>query len=358
MPNPKDSRIVVENNQFMIGGKGIWFNGVNTPWNKWNDFGGEYNDEWWNSHFAELHNAGVNSTRVWINCNNDQGAVDIDENGMVSGVSQKHWNDLAKFFEAAERHQIYIMATPLSFDHFKDAGERAEDAQKWRNMLYNKNSAESFAKNYIIPFVQKFGQNPWLWSIDLMNEPDWVHENTECGNVPWEHASYLFAVCAAAIHEHCGVLVTVGMNMPKYSSDDPRWGEAGNKISDEYLQKLYPSKLAYLDFWSPHYYDWMGESYGVPFYISPYGAQPKGFTMCPSKPALIGECMARGSAGKTKGTENNTIITDYEQALRNGWQGVMPWTSNGVDGCGDLSHLSAGTMYMAEKYRELVFPNG
>ena len=348
-------RITIENNQFIVNGRRIWFNGVNTPWNKWNDFGGGYSNEWWDNHFATLRKAGVNATRVWINCNNEQNAVDIDDDGMVRGVSQKHWDDLALFFAAAERNQIYIMATPLSFDHFKDPGDRAEDAKKWRNMLYNKDSVQSFASNYIIPFLQKFGSNPWLWSIDLCNEPDWVHENPECGNVPWENISYLFAVCAAAIHEHSSVLVTVGMNMPKYSSDDARWATVGgNKISDAYFQNLYPNKLAFVDFWSPHYYDWMGQVYGVPFYMSPYGPLPNGFTMCPSKPALIGECMARGSAGKTKGTENNTIITDYNEAYKNGWQGVMPWTSNGVDGCGDLSHLSPGTKHMAEQYPEIV----
>ena len=348
------NRIKIENNQFTLNGKRIWFNGVNTPWNSWNDFGGNYDDAWWDNHFAALRKAGINSTRIWINCNNDQGVVDICENGLISGVSQKHWDDLAKLFEVAQRHQIYIMATPLSFDHFKDTGDRPS-AQKWRNMLMNKKAAESFAENYIIPFVQKFGGSPWLWSIDLMNEPDWVYENPECGNIPWENISYLFAVCAAAIHEHSDVLVTVGINMPKYSSDEQPW--EGNKISDAYLQKLYPNKLAYVDFWSPHYYDWMGESYGVPFYMSPYGAHLVGFGMCPSKPALIGECMAKGSAGETKGTQHNTIVTDYENALKNGWQGVMPWTSNGVDGCGDLGDMEAATKYMAEKYGELVFPS-
>ena len=348
----KNNRVSIKNNEFVVDGKRLWINGVNTPWNHWNDFGGDYDDAWWNNHFAELRRAGVNATRIWINCNNDQGAVDIDENGLITGVSQKHWDDLAKLFEAAARHQIYIMATPLSFDHFKDVGNRP-DAQKWRNLLLNKH-ADSFAKHYIIPLVQKFGSNPWLWSIDLMNEPDWVYEGPECGNIPWEYISYLFAVSAAAIHENSDILVTVGINMPKYSSDMPPW--QGNKISDAYLQSLYPNKLAYVDFWSPHYYDWMGESYGVPFYMSPYGAHLAGFTMCPSKPALIGECMAKGSAGKTAGTESNTIVSDYEAAMKNGWQGVMPWTSNGVDGCGTLEDLRPATEQMAAKYGDLIFP--
>ena len=335
-----ENRIKIEDGKFTLGGQPIWFNGTNTPWNNWNDFGGRFDLVWWAKHFETLRMAGINSTRIWINCNNDQNAVAIEPDGTVTGVSLQHWEDLQDLFDLAKVHGIFIMATPLSFDHFKDLGERTASATAWRNLLLNK-KAESFATHYIVPFLERFGNHPCLWSIDLMNEPDWVFENKECGNIDWEYTSYLFAVCAAKIHELSEVLVTVGFSFPKYNSDQDHC--EGNKISDAYLQSLYPNKLAYVDFWSPHYYDWIGPNYGVPFYITP--AQ---YGMCPSKPSLIGECMAKGSAGETPGTENNTIATDYQKAYENGWHGVMPWTSNGVDVCGDLSHFAQATETMAK----------
>jgi hypothetical protein len=346
-------RIIIKNNEFSVNGKRIWINGANTPWDKWNDFGGAYNDTWWNNHFAKLHEAGINAVRVWINCNNDQGAVIIDDSGMVSGVSNKHWTDLDKFFKTAERNKIYIMAVLLSFDHFKDTGSRS-DATKWRNMLQTNAASASFVNNYTIPFVKRYKDNPWLWSIDICNEPDWVYENTECGKIPWERISYFLSLNAAAIHENSDILVTVGMAFPKYNADGA--GYEGNKVSDTFLQKLYSNKNAYLDFWSPHYYDWVGASYGVPFYVKPSGSKPSGWGLSNSKPALIGECSAKGSAGKTRGTAGNTIISDFENAFINGWQGVMAWTSNGVDDNGDIDDLSPGTKYMLEKYRAFVFP--
>ena len=346
-----NTRITIKDNKFYAGGKQIWINGVNTPWNKWNDFGGGYNDTWWDTHFKELRAAGINAVRVWINCNNDQGAININDNGIVSGVSEKHWSDLDKYFETAARNKMYIKATLTSFDHFKDTGKRPS-AQKWRNMLMNNDAAVSFADNYTILFVKRYGHNPFLWCVDLCNEPDWVFENPECGQISWERISFFFAVNAAAVHENSDVLVTVGMSFPKYNSDFFE----GNKVSDNYLQSLYNNKNAYLDFWSQHYYDWIGPHFGVPFYISPYGRLPDGFGLDESKPAVIGECMAKGSKGKTAGTENNTIITDYENAFLNGWQGVMPWTSNGVDACGNLSDMSCAAKFMLEKYRDLIFP--
>ena len=346
-----EKRIVIENNEFTVGGKKIWINGANTPWNKWNEFGGGYDDSWWDEHFSALHENGVNGVRVWINCNNDNGAVIINDAGMVSGVSDKHWADLDKFFATAERTGIYIMATLLSFDHFK-----SNSAQKWRNMLVSDETADSFAENYVVPFVNRYKHNPYLWSIDLCNEPDWVFENPECGNVLWEQISNLFARAAAAIHENSDILVTVGLSFPKYNSDGPGSGYQGNKISDAFLQNLYDNPNAYLDFWSPHYYDWVGQWYGVPFYSAPSGARPNGWGLDGSKPALIGECRAKGSSGQTAGTKNNTLITDYENAYLNGWQGVMAWTSNGVDGNGGFDDLIPATNYMLEKYGDVIFP--
>ena len=346
LDNDENRRISITNNEFTVNGKRIWINGTNTPWDKWNDFGGAYNDSWWNNHFAELSKAGINAVRVWINCNNDNGAIIIDKDGMISGASAKHWADLDRFFKTAARNRIYIKATLLSFDHFKNTGSRPTAAQ-WRAMLNSDAAAASFVEKYTIPFVQRYKDNPWLWSIDLCNEPDWIYENEECGKISWERISYFFALNAAAIHEHSDILVTVGMSFPKYNVDGD--GYEGNKISDTFLQKLYPNKKAYLDFWSQHYYDWVGQWYGVPFYVSPYGPKPDGFGLDPSKPAVIGESSAKGSKG-------NTIIADYENAFINGWQGVMPWTSNGVDSNGSIKDHSPASKHMLEQYRELIFP--
>ena len=339
-------RITISNGIFVVDGdKPIWINGVNTPWDKWNDFGGGYNDAWWDEHFEALRANGVNASRVWINCNNDQNAVIIDESGMVSGVSDKHWTDLDMFFETAERHGIYIMATFLSFDHFK-----SKQAEHWRNMVKSDGTVDSYIKHYTIPFLERYQDNPYLWSIDLMNEPDWVHENEECGQLAWEDISRFFALNAAAIRENSPVLVTVGMSFPKYNADGS--GYEGNKVSDAFLQSIYPNENARLDFWSPHYYDWVGQWYGIPFTSTPSGSRNRGgWGLEPGRPAVLAEHSANGSAG-------STLIEDFKGLIENGWQGAMPWTSNGVDGNGGFEEVTPATRCIAELYPELVFPLG
>ena len=181
-----------------------------------------------------------------------------------------------------------------------------------------------------------------------MNEPDWVHEGEECGKLAWEDISHFFARNAAAIHENSNILVTVGMAFPKYNSDGS--GYEGNKVSDAFLQSLYNNENAYLDFWSPHYYDWVGQWYGIPFTSNPYGSRSDGgWGLCDSKPAIIAETAANGSA-------DFTLTEDYVNAFNNGWQGVMAWTSNGVDGNGGFDEQIVATRHIAELHSGLVFP--
>jgi len=359
-PPVNPERIRIEGSYFVVGDDShrIWINGVNTPWNNWNDFSGtNFNYDWWDTHFAALRAAGVNASRVWINCTNNFGrgntygqetVMDMDEYGMIHSVSDLHFEHLDSFFAIAERHGIYIMATLLSFDHFRYNEWHNSDPYRWRVMLQCKDAVNAFVELYTIPFVERFRDNPFLWSIDLMNEPDWVHE--EHGLIGWEYLSYFFARNTAAIRERSDILVTVGLAFSKYHSDYLNEGYEGNKISDEFFQKLYNNPYASLDFWSPHYYDWVGQWYGHPFTSRPFGQRRDGgWGLCASRPALIGETSGHG-------TEGFSLIEDYMNAFANGWQGVMAWTSNGVDDHGSFDDVTIATIYFANAHRELVFP--
>jgi hypothetical protein len=356
-------------NQFETDGKRIWINGVNTPWNKWNDFGGTgwmtYDNRWWDAEFARLYAAGINAVRVWVNHNNLNNAINIAANGNVSGVSARHWTDVDKLFALAMKHKVYIMATLLSFDHFKSNNDNDWPNQpgRWQAMIKSQSASRSFVDNYTIPFVNRYKDNPYFWSIDIMNEPDWLYEHAEAGNIPWNNISYFLGLNAAAIHENSSVLVTVGMASVKYNADGS--GYEGNKVSDSYLKSLTGNSNAYLDFWSPHYYDWVGEWYGVPHYLTPSGARggnkttgwTGGWGLGGSKPAILGECSALGTTPGLWGTSrSNTIITDFEQAYSKGWQGVMPWSSNGIDSAGNLDSMKAATLNMLNKYLALIRP--
>lgn len=329
------NRISVDGTSFKVDGKELWINGVNTPWQNWNDFGGNFEADFWDTHFAELKEAGVNATRIWVNCAG-MSIVRLKSDGTVMSVDEQHWTDLDTLFSLAEKHGIYIMATILSFDHFKDGNSGCEN---FRTMIQSEEATQSYIDSYVIPFVQRYGNSPMLWSIDLMNEPDWVVENDECGKVGWEYLSQFFAKCSAAIHDNSDELVTVGLGMCKYNSDK----YDGNYVSDEFLKSL-AGDSAYLDFYSTHYYFWQNSFLGYPFEES-----PTDFGLDGTKPCVIGEAAVLSESGRT-------AEQDYENAYNNGWNGVMAWTSNGVDNCGSLTELMPAVTKMRDLAGDKIFP--
>ncbi len=314
------AQVVVDGTDFKVGDQKLWINGVNTPWDKWNDFGGGFNFEFWQEHFSKLHEAGVNAARVWIVCDGTTG-INIAEDGTVSGATDQHWKDLDDLFMLAETYQIYIMATVQSFDCFKDTNSTY---QAWRNMVEDESKTESFIDNYIVPLVKRYDKNDYLWSVDLCNEPDWIVENAECGKLKWDGLQRYYAEASAAIHENSDVLVTVGLGMIKYNSDK----QQGNKISDGEMQAAmtsskYDKGFAYVDFYSVHWYSWMQGMWGYPFDQS-----PEDFGLDGTKPSVIGECPAVSDG-------DFDIAKAYEQAYNSGWDGVQAWKSSGQDdGCG------------------------
>lgn len=331
-------KVTVEGTKFMVGGKELWINGVNTPWEYWNDFGGGFDPTFWDSHFSDLHDIGVNAVRVWVNCNSMVG-IKLKPSGEVREVTEQHWTDIDKLFEIAEKHQIYLMPTLLSFDHCKDTNY----ADRWRAVITDETAMKSYVDNYVKPFAERYGDNDWLLGIDLMNEPDWVHENEECGRLPLEDLSKFFANCTAGIHEvNPDTLVTVGMGMIKYNSD-AGGSRIRNIVSDEVMTG-YAGENACLDFYTPHYYDWMNSSgLGCAFESSPtdYGLDG-------TKPAFLGEI----------GT--STPLKDvYQKCYDLGWNGVMMWCSNDVEKhAANWDDIAAATQNMETAAGDKVFPLG
>lgn len=339
------AKVTVDGTKFMVGDKELWLNGVNAPWDKWNDFGGGFNFEFWQDHFQKLHNSGVNAARIWIVCNGDVGML-ISADGTFDGATTAHWEDLDNLFYLAEQYQIYIMATVQSFDNFKDSNQ---NYNAWRALIQDSDKTDRFVDNYIVPFVQRYGKSDYFWSVDLCNEPDWIVENDECGKLDWLCLEQYYAKAAAAIHANSDVLVTVGMGMIKYNSDS----QQGNKISDSELQSVlsgdkYDKSLAYVDFYSTHWYTWMQGMWGYPF-----GESPTDFGLDGTKPSVIGECPAVAS------DSDFDITSAYEEAYNNGWNGVFAWKTSGQDdGCGLWLDIQPAIEKMAGICEDKIFPNG
>ncbi len=331
-------RISVSGTEFRSNGSRIWINGANTPWIAWNDFGGSFNYTNWGNEFQRMANADVNATRVWISCNGD-GHININSGGYVSGPTQAFWDDVDDLFQIAQSYEIHLMIAFISFDHTKSPNT---DFQAWRNMYASASNRASFVNNYVVPFINRYKNNPYFWAVDVGNEIDWTFENHGINRA---NTLDLIARVANAVHGNSDVLVTSGFGTgPKYLNSDYAYANGGlNLLSDASLGSYQSG--AYLDFYKLHYYEWMDPYFGNPFDTSP--AQYN----ISEKPVIVGEFGASGAAGYNP-TQN------YQRLYDRGYQGGMAWTSNGVDSYGDIDDFKAATQAMFNNYPNLIFPSG
>ena len=223
--------VSIVNKKFVVNGNvscPIYFNGANTPWDNWNDFGGTYDAAFWAEHFALLKSNGINASRVWISCNGDV-QPNISTDGTVTGVSTQFYANLDDFFKSAEANGIYIMATMMSFDHTKNTYRKY---QSWRNMLNDPTKVKTYIDNYLVPFVNRYKTNPYLMSIDISNEIEWVAEDNTNMQCSYAVLQRFVGMCASAIHNNprvdgSTVLVTLGSAATKWNATKMRNGANG-----------------------------------------------------------------------------------------------------------------------------------
>lgn len=328
------ARITVSGTDLVADGARIYLNGANTPWHWFNEFGspggtyGQYDATWWTAEFGRLREAGINSTRIWISCN---GIVQptIDENGYVTGVSARFWQDVDHLMELARTHRIYVMATMMSFDHGNQwiwdnaTGTFSVIPKRWWKMFSTPDRTQAMIDNYLLPFVNRYKDNPYLFAIDLCNEIEWMNQDSTYGAIPWSQLQRYVAMSAAAIHASGSqVLVTVGSASVKWHSAKYE----GNYWSDANLQAQHASPLARLDFYQYHWYAWM-----EPWYPLLCSAADHQMT---DRPLIIGELPAQDSGLRPSGTTMRQAL-DFFYA--HGHSGHYPWTSNGVDSNGSLA---------------------
>src|SRR5664279_4324339 len=136
--------ISIKGNEFYVNNsQRIWLNAVNTPWHSWNDFGGSFDRNWWNSHFQSLKSNGINCSRIWISCDGN-GAVLAGPSG-VTGLAPNFFKDCDTLFAIAKRNGIYIDATMMSFDHCKSPNA---NYQNWRNIINDQTQSQTFIDKY------------------------------------------------------------------------------------------------------------------------------------------------------------------------------------------------------------------
>ena len=345
-------RIYCQGTELMADGTRIYLNGANTPWHFWNEFGatggGAYSHSFWSQEFSSMKAKGINSTRIWISCD---GTVQpaIDATGTVTGVTAPFWSDVDDLMTIAQANQIYVMATMMSFDHC-DAAKG--NHLRWRAMLSSATKVDAMINNYVLPFVMRYQDNPYLYAIDLCNEIEAIEASNDAinkryGEIPLTQLQRYIARSAAAIHNSgSAVLVTVGSTSAKWNS--PVYD--GNWWSDSALQAQHMDAKAVLDFYQIHYYYWMEPWFPL--------RQSAAQLQLADRPLVMGEMPGKPTNGPDRLLPvGETIALLSEFFFANGFSGHYPWSSNGVDYNGSLTDFGTAALAFQQKYPTVVrFP--
>lgn len=351
--------VSIGGNKFYVNGNEIFFNGVNTAWQPQSDYsldflGRNFDYNWWNNEFQRYVDNHINLARIWIHGAGNY-SPSLNGDGLVTGASSSFWSHMDQLVAIAREKQVYIMPTFWSFDMVKDQGSWYYN--QYRQIINDPNKTQWYIEYFLIPFLQRYENEPYVMGYDICNEPEHMWRDANCGYLDRNNVVRFVARCAAAINQYSNKPVTVGSMWIIFNSDRyVGWDTyAGNNYSNASLQAQYNSSYAYLDFWSPHWYQW--QSSGGPFDTSIGYWLDNG-----DKPALIGETPGYDV---NSGTSNNccnwniTMANYYKQSYWNGYAGVCAWKNpHENDGYGNFNSIRNGTNDFYANYPNLVYPQG
>jgi len=355
--NSSSPTVTINGNKFNAYGKEIFFNGINTAW-QWNsdyrlDFlGRNYDNTWWDGEFTKYQQNNINIARIWIHGGGNS-SPELNGDGTVTGASSSFWTDMDKLVALSKAKQIYIMPTFWSFDMLIN-NYNAVNWNQFRQIINDPNKTKWYCENFLVPFVLRYKDEPYVLGYDICNEPEHMWRDSDCGNLPRNNVIRFLATCASYIHKNTTKPVTVGSmwiicNSDKYKSWTDQDAYAGNNYSESSLQAQYNDADAYLDFYSPHWYQW--QSSGA------YFSNSIGYWLDDgNRPVLIGETPGYDV------NENNwniTLANAYLNAYWNGYSGVCAWKSPWEnDGYGTFAGIIPATNTFYQNYPNLVYPNG
>ena len=332
-------------------GKNYYINGINVPWNAFGsdagthyEWGPLFDEQFFETFFNECKSYGVNCVRLWIHCDG-RSTPEFDDNSTVVGLDTNFLSDLDAIFTIARNNRVMVMPCLWSFDMTKDF---TADAGKYgglhAELIKDTVKTRSYLDKALIPMVKRFKDTENLFAWEIINEPEWSIEGpgTTPQKVTAQEMVRFCGMIANAIHDHSDKMVTVGSACLKWHSNRQPPAES-HFWSDSSFKTAYDKPGSYLDFYQIHYYDWMyNESWGYdPFQI---GKSPEYWNL--DKPVIIGE--SPGEDGKY------TVKQMIDNAFKNGYAGIMPWSYFAKDGHGTWDEVKEYLKAFRDAHPELV----
>jgi hypothetical protein len=292
--------------------------GINYPWTVFQgkpNYGCDFGWNKWNSHagvtahledvradFAAMASAGFEVMR-WFVFTDGRGGVGWNASGELTGLAERFFDDMDAALDISASSGVRVCLVLVDFAWLDDPARRAAL------------ESAAFLDRVLDPFLDRYGANTSIHSLDVINEPDWVTEglatDAKRGVWPIDRLKAFVGAAADRIHQQSAALVTLGGGRVRFARewDDPAYGLDIVQIHS------YPD-VRYQD---------RDESV--------FGRTAADFGV--SKPLLIGECPSDPRAHPEGHLSPAYTLADYLNLAREGgYLGAWPWSFKGVDAFG------------------------
>jgi len=292
--------------------------GINYPWTLYQgkpNYGCDFGRNKWNSHagvtahpedvradFEAMAAAGFEVTR-WFVFTDGRGGVNWNASGEIAGIADRFFDDMDAALEISASTSVRLCLVLVDFAWIDDPVRRVAI------------ESSAFLDRVLEPFLDRYGANSSIHSLDVINEPDWVTRelatNPERGVWPIESLRAFVGGAAARIHARSSALVTVGGGQVRFARE---WDDAAYGL--DFVQVHSYPDVRYQD-----------------RDVSLFGMTAADFGL--SKPLLIGECPPDPRAHPKGHLSPAYTLDDYWNLVRDGgYLGAWPWSFKGVDAFG------------------------
>lgn len=308
------------------GGYGADFATVES-WNNYHT----YNANDARTMIAELANNGANSIRWWVFLDG-RGAPEFDERGYPSGLDSTTLPSMADALVAAGEQGVFINFSLWSFEMLghKGIGDTPSSGSHGE-LFYDDKAFDAYVQNVLIPMANFPTVDGYTIAthpnsmFEIINEPEWALNDTDQApnaeiedSISTPQLQKFIAKNVGVLHREGATMVGVGQAALKFIGNSERvLGGWGNLYEDSILQ-AYDHDGA-LDYYSPHYYDWM-DGDGRSWNYNPYDYTKEQLGI--DKPIIIGEIAAHSAS------------YELDMALAQGYDGAWIWTYDGIDARG------------------------
>ena len=233
-------------------------------------------------------------------------APDFKGNGEVKGLDKDFFRDFDILLQVAKQRRLKLIPVLLDF-HWCDKPKRINGVLcgGHSNVIRDAKKRQTFLNLTLKPFLERYGDHPSIYAIDVINEPEWAMKEVGYGEVP--------AINAVSIQEMQNFVRACGKMIHQKSSHKVTVGSARRKWL-HYWQGLG------LDLYQFHWYDHFFDE--EPFPWEPYA------DLNLDKPCIIGEVPAKSTKFTT---------ADYLNAAKDGgYSGLLVWSYRAGDDYSDF----------------------